>query len=249
MSIIIENNRDLTNYLLSTLGKIQKLGEDFQLFILPVNHAKTLTEIEPALKALPGYREPIIYGGADSHAGSFSLSSQRTIDDVIAEIKSGSVSATILLALADSLAKDVDDETTVSVQCPFGAVNVCRKTFAQKLGLSDNEEANRSQKLYYISLLARQRGRYYVVFSRRDQLDDKKEKSQVHKPQALSRHFPALIERGLNNFETTASINIDGVENGRALLLHPEFQDLIDHLRPGHGYFAETRDGILELQI
>lgn len=58
-----------------------------------------------------------------------------------------------------------------------------------------------------------------------------------------------LLDRASCTDDTQFGLRLYTPLNGRDVLRHPDFQTILENLRPGYSYFAQTWHGALSLEI
>lgn len=247
MSIIIKNNNDFARYLNLWTGEMQRMGDSFEMLIIPVSHATSIDVVEMALKTLPGYSRPLVYGGVEHHVGTITLNREHTVADAIAEINCGNVSPDARAAAINNLA-DREETDTFDFDTNCGVYPVHRKAFAARLRLPLQCEAKRSYRLSFCS--DAKRGQRFLVITRGDQPEPTANENSADKGALLSELNTALLlDRAKNPEGSQYSLRLDTSPSGRSMLRHADFQIILSNLRPDHVYFARIWHRDLRLEI
>lgn len=244
MTTRIYDNEQFAKYLSARLGEMQRMGDSFEMLILPVSHVTRYPALEPVIQALPGFTPPLRYGGLDKHLGTISLNLQYTVEDAIAEINIGNVSFDARCAALNNIA-ELDESDVFEMFLDVGKLPIARKGFAAALKLPLESAGKRTYRLSFC--MDQTRDQFFLVVTRGDQ-----EEPNVFYPEDLPVPFLSDLDKCLlsdrleNTTITQCGMHIN-IGNGRELLRHAEFPLILAHLRPGYSYFVQHWHGAFRL--
>lgn len=243
MTQIIENNVQFGKHLALWIGRMQRLGDSFQMLIVPVNHTANFQSIAPVLEALPSYLPPAQKGSVEYNAGFFALNRRYNVADAIAEIHAGNITFEARSAALNNIA-ELDETDTFEMNtsdCPFP---IDRKAFARALGLPLECGPYRTYQLHFITDTIR--GQQFLIITR---IDQSLERVGLTAPLLSESERELFISNAEGQERQSYNIKIKGVENGRELLSHTDFQSILSYVSTDYPHIAEVWHGALRLQL
>ena len=168
------------------------------------------------------------------------LSSKRSVDDALRDLRAGNVNPREMSAALDSVVAAPVDGVTVEVSTPMGKIVVDKAGFAQKAGLSLQVETDIAFSVFlkYVPnrLDPEDAYRKFLVIVRGAGSNLRAVAETAPFPADF---FSALEERSKSYFDMPASADLPGVADGWELLSMDRFNEALGWLRGGYTYVVK----------